>query len=89
MPGFSIMFSDRVETRATPPSWDRIERDWEHYAESVRERWGHLTDNDIAVIDGDRRLLVGKIQERYGIITDQAERQVEDWLQETSRTDHH
>lgn len=80
------MFSEYVDARVTHLSWDHVERRWRQLAESVRERWSLLTDNDLARIDGDRRLLVGKIQERYGIITDQAERQVDDWLHEMGKT---
>jgi uncharacterized protein YjbJ (UPF0337 family) len=46
---------------------------------SVRTRWGKLTDDDLDVIGGQKDQLVGKIQERYGIQKDEAQRQVEDW----------
>jgi uncharacterized protein YjbJ (UPF0337 family) len=46
---------------------------------SVKERWGKLTDDDLDVIDGKHEQLVGKIQERYGIAKDAAQKQVDEW----------
>jgi uncharacterized protein YjbJ (UPF0337 family) len=45
----------------------------------VKERWGKLTDDDIDVIDGHHDLLIGKIQEKYGIAHDAAQKQVDEW----------
>jgi uncharacterized protein YjbJ (UPF0337 family) len=39
-----------------------------------REQWGKLTDNDWSVGAGKKDQLVGKIQERYGIKRDEAEK---------------
>ena len=46
---------------------------------SVKERWGKLTDDDLDVIDGKHDQLVGKIQERYGVAKDAAQKQVDEW----------
>jgi uncharacterized protein YjbJ (UPF0337 family) len=45
----------------------------------VQQQWGKLTDDDLDVVEGNRKELVGRIQERYGIARDEAERQVNDW----------
>lgn len=74
-----------ANVKAALPSWDRIAGNWKQFTGSARERWGKLTDDDLVVIDGKREQLVGKIQERYGIIQDQAERQVADWMNEVDR----
>jgi uncharacterized protein YjbJ (UPF0337 family) len=47
---------------------------------SVKEKWGKLTDDDLAVINGRRDQLEGKIQERYGIAKDQVRSDVDTWL---------
>lgn len=62
-------------------NWDRIEGNWKQFKGQVREGWGKLTDDDIAVIAGKRDQLVGKIQERYGCAKDEADRQVKAWEQ--------
>jgi len=32
-------------------------------------------------VDGEREKLVGKVQEKYGIAKDEAEKQVDDWAE--------
>ena len=60
-------------------NWDRIEGNWKQAKGKVKEQWGKLTDDDIALVNGKRDQLSGKLQERYGIGKDEAERQVNDW----------
>ena len=48
-------------------NWDRIEGNWKQAKGKVKEQWGKLTDDDIALVNGERDQLAGKIQERYGI----------------------
>jgi uncharacterized protein YjbJ (UPF0337 family) len=60
-------------------NWDRIGGDWKQFKGSVKEQWGKLTDDDLTRVEGKRDQLVGRIQNRYGIAKDEAERQVKDW----------
>ena len=59
---------------------DQLKGKWKQMKGSVRERWGKLTDDDIDVINGQNEQLVGKIQEKYGIAKDEAQRQVDEWM---------
>ena len=63
--------------------WNRVEGDWKQIKGSVKERWGKLTDDDLAVIRGRRDQLEGKLQERYGYAKDRARREIEDWYRST------
>ena len=36
--------------------WDHIEKGWQNFKHSAVERWGKLTDEDLAEIDGRRDL---------------------------------
>ena len=45
----------------------------------LKAKWGKLTDDDLKVADGNSEYLAGKIQERYGIARDEAERQIRDF----------
>jgi uncharacterized protein YjbJ (UPF0337 family) len=38
-----------------------------------------LTDDDLAVINGNREQLEGKLQERYGWAKDRARQEIDDW----------
>ncbi len=49
---------------------------WEQLKGGVQKQWGKLTDDDLDVINGDRKKLIGKIQEIYGITKEEAEEQV-------------
>ncbi|MDA0206524.1 MAG: CsbD family protein [Acidobacteria bacterium] len=60
-------------------NWDQIEGNWKQWKGSAREEWGKLTDDDLDVIAGKRDKLVGKIQERYGVARDAAEKQIEEY----------
>jgi uncharacterized protein YjbJ (UPF0337 family) len=62
-------------------NWNKIEGGWKKFKGSAREQWGRLTDDDVKVIEGRREKLVGKIQERYGIAPDEAEREIDEWLE--------
>lgn len=58
---------------------DQLKGKWKQMKGSIKERWGKLTDDDLDVIDGHSEQLVGKIQERYGIAREAAQKQVDDW----------
>jgi len=50
----------------------------EQYCGSA-QKWGKLTNDDLERVKGNQKELAGKIQERYGITKDEAERQLNDW----------
>jgi uncharacterized protein YjbJ (UPF0337 family) len=61
-------------------NWDQIQGKWKQTKGAVKQRWGRLTDDDLDIIDGQRDQLVGRIQERYGITRENAEKELESWL---------
>ena len=58
---------------------DQIKGKWKQMKGSAKERWGKLTDDDLDIIDGKHDQLIGKIQERYGIAREVAQKQVDEW----------
>jgi uncharacterized protein YjbJ (UPF0337 family) len=60
-------------------NWERIKGDWTQARGRVRMKWGQLTDDQLDLIEGRRDVLLGKLQEAYGISEEEAERQVRDW----------
>ncbi|HVV47557.1 MAG TPA: CsbD family protein [Bryobacteraceae bacterium] len=62
-------------------NWDRIEGSWKQMTGRAREKWGKLTDSDFEMVAGRRDQLIGRIQERYGIAKDEAQRQADEWAQ--------
>ena len=57
---------------------------WMQLKGKVREKWGKLTNDDLDEIQGRAQQLVGRVQERYGIARDEAERQVNEWIRKTT-----
>lgn len=60
-------------------NWDQIKGNWKQISGQAKQQWGKLTDDDLTLAEGHRDELVGKIQSRYGIAREDAERQVSDW----------
>lgn len=59
---------------------------WNQFKGSVQERWGELTNDDVDQVEGEFTQLVGRIQERYGIAREQAEEQVNEWMNKHKQT---
>lgn len=60
-------------------NWDQIKGNWKQVQGKAKVKWGKLTDDDWAVVEGNRDLLAGKIQERYGYEKEQAEREADEF----------
>ena len=60
-------------------NWDQIKGNWKQVTGKAKVQWGKLTNDDLDVIAGKRDVMAGKIQERYGITKDDAEKQIRDW----------
>jgi uncharacterized protein YjbJ (UPF0337 family) len=58
---------------------DILKGKWTQMKGQVQSKWGKLTNDDLDVVNGERQQLIGRIQERYGIAKDEAERQVSDF----------
>jgi uncharacterized protein YjbJ (UPF0337 family) len=59
---------------------DQLQGMWKQYKGAVKEQWGKLTDDDLDVIGGKYDQLVGRVQERYGIAREEAQRQVDEYV---------
>ena len=57
-------------------NWDQMKGNWTQFKGHLRQQWGKLTDDEIDQIEGQREILIGKLQERYGIARAEAEKQV-------------
>lgn len=63
-------------------NWEQVRGNWNQVKGRAKQRWGDLTDDDIARIEGNRDELVGRLQERYGFAKERAEREAEDFRRE-------
>lgn len=62
-------------------NWDVISGNWKQFKGQAQQQWGRLTNDDLDIIQGKQIELVGRVQERYGVAKDEAEKQVRDWFQ--------
>jgi uncharacterized protein YjbJ (UPF0337 family) len=53
---------------------------WNQMRGEIRTRWGKLTDDDIAQIEGRAEKMIGKLQERYGYKREQAEKELDEFM---------
>jgi uncharacterized protein YjbJ (UPF0337 family) len=65
-------------------NWDQMEGKWKQAKGSIKEKFGKLTDDDLTVINGNREKFVGKIQERYGVAKEEAQKRADEWAQTLS-----
>jgi uncharacterized protein YjbJ (UPF0337 family) len=68
-----------INPKDTEMNWDRIEGNWKQFKGNAKAQWGKLTDDQLDVVGGKRENLAGKIQEKYGISKDEAEKQLSAW----------
>jgi uncharacterized protein YjbJ (UPF0337 family) len=61
-------------------NWTQIEGKWDQVKGDVKAQWGKLTDDDLAYVSGQRDKLVGKLEERYGIVREKAQKDVDAWF---------
>jgi uncharacterized protein YjbJ (UPF0337 family) len=60
---------------------DTLKGQWHQIKGTAKKKWGKLTDDDLDQIDGDSERLVGKVQENYGVAREEAEKQVDEWME--------
>src|SRR5580704_1717226 len=59
---------------------DRLSGFWKQFKGQTKERWGKLINNPLLVIAGARDQFAGRIQKRYGVSKEEAERQLKDFF---------
>jgi uncharacterized protein YjbJ (UPF0337 family) len=61
-------------------NWDQMQGKWKQMKGGVRKQWGKLTDDDLEYMGGSKDQFVGRLQERYGIAKEVAQKQADEWL---------
>ena len=62
-------------------NWDQVKGNWKQVSGEAQKQWGKLTNDDMAQIQGERTKLSGRLQELYGYGKDQADKEIDSWLQ--------
>ena len=58
-----------------------LETKWKRIRGKVKQQWNTLTEEDLNNIDGSREVLIGVLQEKYSYTRQQAEIEVDRFLQ--------
>lgn len=59
---------------------DILQGKWKQLKGEIKQRWADLTDDDIMGIEGKSDKLAGILQEKYGYSREQAEEEVDQFL---------
>jgi uncharacterized protein YjbJ (UPF0337 family) len=60
-------------------SWNQIEGQWKQRRGMAMRHWGKMTEDKLAAIAGKYEDLVGRLQEKYGIVKEEARAQAEEF----------
>lgn len=61
-------------------NWDQTKVNWKQVQGLLKQKWGKLSGDDLAVANGDRDILLGKLQEQYGYSRDEAGSQLDRFI---------
>jgi uncharacterized protein YjbJ (UPF0337 family) len=56
--------------------WDLVEANWQRFRDEIRANCGKLTSAHLDLIAGSRVRLASKIEEAYGVTSNESERQI-------------
>jgi uncharacterized protein YjbJ (UPF0337 family) len=62
--------------------WTEVKGKWNQIKGRMRQQFGKLTDDDFERAAGHRDELIGKVQQRYGIAKEDAERRLDRFVQD-------
>jgi uncharacterized protein YjbJ (UPF0337 family) len=60
-------------------NWDRLEGEWKQRRGKAVHHWGRMMNDELAAIAGKYEELVGRLQSRYGIAREEAQRQIDEY----------
>lgn len=61
-------------------NWNQVEGQWMQLRGQLKSKWAKLTDHDLENVAGKRDQLVGKLQRHYGLLEEEAEAQLDEWI---------
>ncbi len=61
-------------------NWDQVQGNWKHFRDKIRQTWGKFTEDELDALHGTREQFVGKLQEKYGLKREEAEKELEEHL---------
>lgn len=66
---------------------DIFQGNWNEIKGKIKQQWGKLTDDKITTINGKYDVLVGLLQQSYGYQREQAQKEIDTFLQKNRWTE--
>lgn len=60
---------------------DQLKGNWKQLKGDLKSEFGKLTDDEIMQAEGEATVLVGKIQEKYGVTKEKAKEKLDEFLE--------
>lgn len=67
---------------------EQFEGNWQELKGKIKEKWGKLTDDEVAKINGKYDQLVGHLEKKYGYHKEKAEEEIKNWKHEQAKRHH-
>jgi uncharacterized protein YjbJ (UPF0337 family) len=58
---------------------DQLAGKWKQIKGSFKQKWGKFTDDEITRFNGNRDMIIGALQEKYGQTKEQAQKEYDAW----------
>ena len=56
-----------------------LKGEWKELKGKIKAKWGQLTDDDVAELEGNMDKVAGHLQQRYGYAKERAEKEYDDF----------
>lgn len=66
---------------------DIVKGHWHEIKGKLKHQWGDLTDDDVQSLSGDYESLQGTLQKRYGYAKEEAQEEIDKFLNEEGYSD--
>lgn len=63
-------------------NWEQIQGQALQLRGAFKTKWGSLTDDDLLLLKGKKEIFLGKLQERTGMLRDEAEKQFHSFIED-------
>jgi uncharacterized protein YjbJ (UPF0337 family) len=61
-------------------NWEQVQGQMKQVGGKLKEKWAKLTDDDLLLLKGKKEVFLGRLQERSGLVKDEAEKQFDSVL---------
>jgi uncharacterized protein YjbJ (UPF0337 family) len=79
--GRNVIFQGTLlKERRASMNEDILKGKWNEIKGGVKEKWGKLTDDDLAMVEGKKEKLLGLLQQKYGYAKDKAEQEYKEFI---------